>query len=104
MQSIIQILKVNDLRKGTSQKTGRPYEMQDAECLLLKDTGEVHQVGVLQIPRELLGTVTPGHFIGTFALRPDMASRRINAVLTGLQPYIVGKIPPPASSKASGVQ
>jgi hypothetical protein len=108
MQSIIRILKVNDLRTGN--KDGRPWEMQDAECCLLKDTGEIDQVGVLQIPRELRGTgplgqpkVAPGDYIGTFALKPDMASRRINAVLTGLQPYSVGKATP-ASPKASGAQ
>jgi hypothetical protein len=87
MQSILHILKVNDSRKGVSAKTGRPYEMQDAECCLITDTGEVDQVGVLQIPRELMGKVVPGHYIGSFSLRPDMASRRINAVLVGLQPY-----------------
>ena len=98
MQSIIRILKLNDLKKGISAKTGRPYEMQDAECLLLKDTGEVDQVGVLQIPKDLRGELKEGDYIGTFALRPDMASRRINAVLTGLQPYSVGKAAPSAST------
>lgn len=87
MQSILQILKVNDERSGT--KDGRAWTMQDAECLLLKDTGELDQVGVLQIPRDLRGKVQPGVYLGTFALRPDMASRRIQAVLTGLQPYAI---------------
>lgn len=96
MQSLLNILKINELRKGVSQKTGRPYEMQDAECLLLKDDGSVDQVGVLQIPRDLLGSVQPGIFIGSFALRPDMASRRIQAVLTGLQPYSL-----PAGARAT---
>jgi hypothetical protein len=94
MQSILQILKVNELRKGVSKTTGRPYERQDAECVILKDTGEVDQVGVLQIPRDLLEKVVPGVYLGAFALRPDLASRRINAVLTGLQPYSVGKPAP----------
>jgi len=93
MQSILQVLKVNEVRKGISSKTQRPYEMQDAECLLLKETGEVDQVGVLQIPRELLGKVVPGVYLGSFALRPNMASRRLEAQLTGLQPYAV-KQPP----------
>lgn len=85
MQSILQILKVNEVRKGV--KDGRPWEMQDAECCLIMDTGEIDQVGVLQIPKDLRGNVAPGHYIGSFALKADMASRRINAVLTGLQPY-----------------
>lgn len=87
MQSILRILKVNEARTGT--KDGRTWEMQDAECLLLKDTGEVDQVGVLQLPKDLRGKVTPGDYLGSFALRPNMASRKIEAVLTGLQPYAV---------------
>lgn len=101
MQSIIRILKLNEVRKGVSQKTGKPYEMQDAECLLLTDTGEVDQVGVLQIPKDLMGKVTTGDFIGTFALRPNLQDRRIGAVLTGLQPYAVRGTPSPAAAKAA---
>jgi len=84
MQSVIQILKVNEVRKGISAKNQRPYELQDAECLLLTDAGEVDQVGVLQVPRELLGKVKPGTYTASFALRPNMSSRRIEAVLTNL--------------------
>lgn len=98
MQSVIQILKVNDERTGT--KDGRQWSMQDAECLLLKDTGEVDQVGVLQIPKELRGKVAPGTYLGSFGLRPNMQSRRIEAVLVGLQPYAVGKVAPAKSSAA----
>ncbi len=97
MQSILQILKLNEVREGVSQKNGKPYRMQDAECLILNETGEVDQVGVLQIPRHLLGTVTPGVYLGSFALRPNMASRRIEAQLTGLQPYTVKTTPVKAS-------
>lgn len=89
MQSILQILKVNDLKKGTSKKTGQPYEMQDAECLILKETGEVDQVGVLRIPKDLRGQLVPGVYLGRYALRPDMQTREIVPVLVGLQPYAV---------------
>lgn len=101
MQSIIRILKLNEARKGVSQKTGKPYEMQDAECLLLKDTGEVDQVGVLQIPRDLMGKVTEGDFIGSFVLRPNLQTRRIEAQLVGLQPYAVKGTPAPVGSAKS---
>lgn len=93
MQSIIQILKVNDARAGS--KEGRPWQMQDAECLLLKETGEVDQVGVLMLPKDLQSPpgmppkVQTGVYLGSFALRPNMASRRIEAQLIGLQPYTV---------------
>jgi hypothetical protein len=93
MQSVIQILKVNDRRTGN--KDGRVWEMQDAECLLLKETGEVDQVGVLQLPKDLRGKAQPGVYSATFALRPNLASRRIEAILTGLT-----AIPAPATPKA----
>jgi len=84
MQSIVQIVKVNELRRG--EKNGRAWELQDAECILLDELGAATQVGVLMIPRELRGSAVPGLFAGTFALKPDFASRRIEAVLTGLTP------------------
>lgn len=88
MHSILQILKLNEPRSG--EKNGRKWEMQDAECIILKDDGSVDQVGVLMIPKDLMGKVQPGVFLGAFALRADTSregQRRINAVLTGLQPY-----------------
>lgn len=89
MQSILHIIKVNDEKKGV--KDGREWALQDCECILLKDDGSPDQVGVLALPRELRGKVAAGHYLGTFALRADLRSRRIEAVLTGLQPYAVRK-------------
>lgn len=97
MQSILQILKVNELKKGVSRKTGNPYEMQDCECLILNDDGSIDQVGVLPLPKDLREKVAPGTYIGSFAMRPDMQTRRIGAVLTGLQPYSVKGGPAPAA-------
>lgn len=99
LTSIIRVLKLNEARKGVSQKTGKPYEMQDAECLLLTADGEIDQVGVLQIPKDLMGKVTAGDFIGSFALRPNLQTRRIEAVLTGLQPYKASASAPAGSAK-----
>jgi hypothetical protein len=89
LTSIIQILKVNDLRKGN--KNGRDWAMQDCECMLLTDTGGVEQVGVLQLPKDMMGesAPAPGIYLGSFALRAGMQDRKISAVLTGLQPYNV---------------
>lgn len=41
MQSLIQILKVNEVKKGVSRKSGNPYEIRDAECLLLNEDGSI---------------------------------------------------------------
>lgn len=89
MQAVIQILKVNDVKSGVSSKSGKPYELQDAECVLLDDHGAPSQIGVLNIPKDMRGKVQPGVFTGSFALRPDLQSRRIEAVLTGLNPVPV---------------
>lgn len=101
MHALIQVLRVNEMRSGTSMKTGTPrqWEMQDAECLILNDDGSVAQVGVLQVPKELRGQLQPGIYTGAFALRPDLQTRRIGAVLVGLTP-----VPPAAFKGGAGVK
>lgn len=101
LTSIIQILKVNEKRTG--EKNGRPWAMQDAECMLLSDTGEVEQVGVLQLPKDMMGDSAPkvGIYLGSFALRAGMQDRKIAAVLTGLQPYNVRADKPAAVKTAT---
>jgi len=93
--SVIQVLKLNDPIKGTSSKTGRPYDIQDCECILFDEAGEVGQVGVLTIPNELRGKVAPGMYTGSFSMRADRQTRRIGSVLVGLTP-----IPPAKPPKA----
>jgi hypothetical protein len=88
MQTLIKILKVNELKKGISARTNKPYEMQDAECLLMNDDGSVGSVGVLQLPKSLMGINLPsaGDYTAKFSLQSGMTDRKINAVLTGLTP------------------
>lgn len=94
MQSILQILLVHPVAKKSYE--GREYESQSAECVILTDAGEVAEVGVLPVPESLRDVVKPGFFIGSFALRASKrrdGGRRIEAVLTGLQPYAVKQSP-----------
>jgi hypothetical protein len=84
MNALLQILKVNDARSGT--KDGRAWHMQDAECVLLTDDGQLDKVGVLMIPKELIDKVKPGKYTGGFSLRPNLSTRRIEAVLVALVP------------------
>ena len=95
LTSIIKIIKVNEKRSGV--KDGRPWEMQDAECILLDENGEEQQVGVLPLPKTLMGDAAPGKgiYLGAFALRAGLRDRRIEAVLTALQPYGI-KAPSPS--------
>lgn len=87
MTSIIQILKVNEKRTGN--KNGRDWAMQDAECALLSDTGDLEQVGVLQLGKEMMGdnAPKPGMYTAVFALRAGMQDRKIGPVITALNPY-----------------
>ena len=98
MTSIIQILKVNDPRTGN--KNGRDWKVQDAECALLTDDGQIDQVGVLPLGKEMMGDAAPkpGTYIGTYALRASLQDRRIGPVLTALTPYSAR----PAKSTATG--
>lgn len=99
LTSIIQILKINELRKGN--KNGRDWTMQDAECMLLNDSGELEQVGVLQLAKDMTGDAAPkpGIYSASFALRAGMQDRKIGAVLTSLTPYPM-KPAAPASKAA----
>lgn len=89
MQSILQIIKVNEPKTGV--KDGRPWEIQDCECILLKEDGSPDQVGVLSLPKDLRGKTVAGVYLGSFVLRADLRSRRIEAQLVGLQPYAIRK-------------
>lgn len=87
MNSILQIFKVNEARSG--EKDGRKWSMQECECAVLSPDGVVEQVGVLSLPRELVDKTAPGVYLGSFVFKPDYKTRKIGAVLVGLQPYAV---------------
>ena len=84
MQSIIQIFKLDEVKKGTSKKSGQPYEIHTAQAALIDDAGDIDTVGVLDIPPALRGQVNPGTYRGTFAMKTNFMNGRIEAVLTGL--------------------
>jgi hypothetical protein len=100
--SYIKVIKVNELRKGISKKTGNPYEMQDAECLLLDEAGNASNVGVLMIPKDLMGKVSPGDYACSFTLGTDM-ERRVIARVTELRPVKIeaGRVTALAPVKAA---
>lgn len=85
--SKITILKLNEVERGTSAKSGKPWERHTAETMLLTDTGDCHKVGKLDIAPVLRGTVQPGTYTATFGLDvPDYGPNqgRITSFLTGL--------------------
>ncbi len=86
MQSMIQIFKLDEVKKGTSAKTGKPYEIHTAQAALIDANGGVDQVGVLDIPPALREHVKPGLYTGSFAMKTNFSNGRIESHLTGLTP------------------
>ena len=84
--SIVEILKVNEARTGTSQATGKPWVMQEAECVLRDQDGGVVQVGALDVPRELIDNLRPGVYTAVFTLAANYKTRKIGAQLVSLTP------------------
>ena len=85
MQTIIQILKVNEPKPWSME--GRSGFSHSAECLLLTAEGVVDQVGVLKIKGDdLIKKAVVGTYTGSFAMRSNPQNRQIEAVLTDLQP------------------
>ena len=84
MQSIIQIIKLNDPKPWTME--GRSGVSHSAECILLKPDGSPDQVGVLKIRgEELIKKAQVGIYTVTFAMRANPASRQLEAVVVDLQ-------------------
>ena len=81
--SVVQILKVNDSRSGVG-KNGKNWTMQEAECILLVGDGQVSQVGVLDVPKDMIGNLVPGMYTATFTLAAHYQTRKIESRLTGL--------------------
>lgn len=67
--STVQVLKVNEVEKGVSKKTGLPWERHTAECVLLDEAGAIECVGRLSIPTPLRGEVKVGTFRAGFSLQ-----------------------------------
>ena len=84
MQSTIRIFKLDEVKKGTSKKTGNAYEIHTAQAALIDAAGNIDTVGVLDIPPDLRGKVAPGLYQGSFAMKTNFQSGRIEAALTGL--------------------
>lgn len=95
--SKIRIFKLDEVVKGVSAKTQKPWERHTAQCALMSDKGELEKVGVLDIPPSLRDKAKPGDYRGVFALTTrEFGDRRglIEAILTDLLPdEPMGKVP-----------
>jgi len=89
--SYLKVIKVNDPRSGV--KDGRPWTINEAECLLLDENGGALSVGVLRIPKDLVGKVVAGDYAASFVLGVDR-ERKVTAFVEHLAPIKIvdGKV------------
>lgn len=88
MQSILEILVVT-VKAGNAKKTGQPYSISEAHCILKNDDGTPGAVGVLVVPKALEAVAVRGTYTANFALQAASYGEqqgRIVAVLSGLTP------------------
>lgn len=101
--SQITVLKVNEIEKGVSAKSGKPWERHTAETMLLDDKGQCFKVGKLDIAPALRGTVQAGTYTASFGLDvPDYGPNqgRITSYLTALLPVAGTHAMPRAAAAA----
>jgi hypothetical protein len=83
LPAFIRVLVVQPIKSGTS-KNGKPYQLQEVDCIALDEQGEALQVGVLPLPNSLLGTITEGTYSPVYGMRVDFQTRKIAPSIVGL--------------------
>jgi hypothetical protein len=88
-------------RSGVSQKTGRPYSMHTAQCILQQVTSEGEQllVGTISLP-EKLKDARPGDYLAEFALSQSREGELVPR-LVSLSPTGNHRPQPKADAKAA---
>ncbi|MFM0318160.1 cellulose synthase [Paraburkholderia nemoris] len=97
------ILSVNT-RSGVSQKSGRPYTIREAQCILEQSSDGVSSivVGVINLP-EALADRAPGDYLAEFALAQGNgqdAGRLVPRIIS-LVPHGNPRVQPKADAKAA---
>lgn len=94
MQSILEILLIT-VKAGNAKKTGQPYSISEAHCVLRNEDGTAGAVGVLVVPKTLEAVAKPGLFTASFGLVAASYGEqqgRIIAQLAGLIPVAPGAV------------
>lgn len=98
MQTILEILLVNT-KTGTGKKSGQPYSISEAHCVLRDETGKAGAVGVLTVPKDLEATAKPGIYTASFQMEAPTYGENQGKVIAVLK----GLIPVPPSAFRGGV-
>lgn len=88
-------------RSGVSQKTGRPYTIRTAQCILEQVTSEGSQclVGTIFLP-DALKDAPRGEYLAEFALAQSREGELVPR-LVSLQPFGSPRAQPKSESKAT---
>lgn len=92
--SILQIIS----RSGVSQRTGRPWEIHSAQCVLEQENDGQKQllVGTINLPDQLKA-VSPGEYLAEFAFSQSMEGK-LEPRITSLVPFGVSGPKPKAGA------
>lgn len=93
MQTILEILLVNT-KTGTGKKSGQPYSISEAHCILRNEDGTAGAVGVLTVPKALEEVAKPGMFTAAFSLEAPTFGENAGKIIAALK----GLTPVPASA------
>jgi len=95
--TILQVIE----RKGTSTKTGKPWEIHSAQCILEQETeqkGKELLVGTVNLPKELWAS-QPGDYLAEFGLAQSMDGK-LEARIVSLVPFGQPKAKPAVGASA----
>lgn len=70
---LIEIIAINE-DSGTSKRTGNPWKMYKAQCVVRGPDGVV-KIGELILPKQLAETTKPGRYLAEFEL--DVSFERL---------------------------
>ncbi|MBA2676136.1 cellulose synthase [Ramlibacter sp.] len=93
MHSILEILLVNT-KTGTAKKSGQPYSISEAHCVLRDESGKAGAVGVLTVPKALEEVAKPGLYTASFTLEAPTYGENAGKIVAALS----GLVPIPASA------
>jgi hypothetical protein len=87
----MQVLVVGEKRTGV--KDGRAWAMQEAQCMLLDENGEVVQVGVYDLKRDEIDKMGQGLYLPRYALtvgNGDKTKGKLIPSFAGWTPMVKG--------------
>ncbi|MGX7005131.1 cellulose synthase [Caballeronia sp. KNU42] len=98
------IIAIN-VRSGVAQKTGRPYTIHEAQCILEQSKDGVSNVvvGVINLPDVLAKEVQPGDYLAEFLLAQGSGqdAGRLVPRITSLVPHGNPRPQPKPEAKAA---